>query len=745
MKKYFLFFFVVIACLFLVSCLNNSSDEDEFIYKIKYLINGSEVDLSPKIDKFTEVTVLPTYEEEGFLFVGWYLNEDFTGQVYSLIDLGITGDKIFYGKILKAYNLTLDFNGAVEIDYQTKFHEEENVLLPSNIEKPGFKFKGWYLNEDFSGEVLKEIALGTKNDLKLSAKFLKIHTLTLNLNGGEELEYENEFTEEDTLSLPLNVLKEGYTFAGWYLTSNYKGDKITEISLETKTDITLYAKFIPKTASLYLNFNGGIEFEYDNLIIYDEVLILPTEVSKENYLFVGWYLNEHYPDVKVELIPKYTTEDVVLYAHYDINENLFSHINLPEEGSLITNNLILEKSILAGLFDVYLESENEDIIDNKGRLKRPYNETELTLTIKITDYQKEIKKDYSYLIAGYKSLDAPIRSGYIYREYFTVNDYYFENQEILYTAFSLADSQGNFTDSKNITYFGNVNFNIMPKAKELGVRVIMSVGPSSAWIYFSKTPETRENFANNIVELINQHGFDGVDIDWETPRAGYKEDVYFLEMMKLVYQKVKENNPHHLVTTAITGGSSQGVNYNLANSKKYLDYINLMTYHMASNSGLYQSALYPRSTWHNLTFSVGRTPGTATISNTISIFTNAFTVPKEKLIVGIPFYGIKQVRTYNEITNAYSNWSYFGSLDYQEVLFELNKEGFSKVFDEISKVPYLINNLGTVFISFEDPESIKLKAEFVIEQGVAGMMYWEYHHEYENILLQAMVENLPKS
>jgi hypothetical protein len=25
------------------------------------------------------------------------------------------------------------------------------------------------------------------------------------------------------------------------------------------------------------------------------------------------------------------------------------------------------------------------------------------------------------------------------------------------------------------------------------------------------------------------------------------------------------------------------------------------------------------------------------------------------------------------------------------------------------------------------------------------MMYWEYYHEYENILLTAMVENLPKN
>ena len=130
----------------------------------------------------------------------------------------------------------------------------------------------------------------------------------------------------------------------------------------------------------------------------------------------------------------------------------------------------------------------------------------------------------------------------------------------------------------------------MPKAKELGVYVIMSVGPSAEWREFSKTAE-KENFANNIIELINQNGFDGVDIDWETPRAWAGEDVYYTELMKIVHQKVKANNPNHLVTTAISGGSYQGPNYNLRNSGKYIDYINLMTYHMAAN-GDYTKVLY---------------------------------------------------------------------------------------------------------------------------------------------------------
>jgi chitinase len=162
---------------------------------------------------------------------------------------------------------------------------------------------------------------------------------------------------------------------------------------------------------------------------------------------------------------------------------------------------------------------------------------------------------------------------------------------------------------------------------------------------------------------------------------------------------------------------------------------------MAANGGLYQSALYPRSSYHNSTFKVGM-PGTnSTVSDTINIFNNNYQVPSSKLIVGVPFYGIKQTRT-----NTSSSFTYFGSLLYEDILkFELTKPNQRRYFDEISKVPYIINDEGTIFIAYEDPESIRLKAEFVIEKGVAGMMYWEYYHEYENILLTAMVENLPKN
>lgn len=745
MRKYLYLVFILVIGMFLVSC-NNDEDEVRTSFKITYFIEKTEISLTPQKYEFIDETILPEYFKEDHLFVGWYENANFTGEVVTVIPRGSTGDKIFYGKVLSANKLTLNFNGGVDTDYQEFFHAEEEVILPISVIKDGYAFMGWYEDPNFLGEPFTKINIGTTKDVSLTAKFLKLHQLSLNFNGGEEVTYQTLFHSEEVVILPVNIVKENYVFAGWYTKASLTGDPITEIPKRTNTNLTLYAKFEAKTTTLTLIFNGGDVISYDNLIKYDEDLILPANINKTYYEFAGWYDNEFFMGNRVYMIPMYTTNDVTLYANYDLSYAIFDYVSMPEEDTFITSSMSIENSILDDLFYVTFDNINTDIIDNDGTLRRPYQEQVVTLTIKITDYQKEIFKDYTYYVPGYKSLTSgPIRGGYIYSGYKDVDDYYFLNQEILWTAFALADSNGNFSLAGNPAYFGNVRLDIMPRAKEVGTRVIMSVGPGTSWSSFSPSAEKRENFANNVVELINQYGFDGVDIDWETPRSSAGENKYYTELMKVLYQKVKANNPNHLVTTAITGGSSQGGHYDLINSGQYIDYINLMTYSMASNSGLYQNALYQNSSWHNPTFLAGRTPGDATVNNTISIFNNSFRIPSNKLIVGIAFYGVKQTRRFNEETNSWTNWSLFGSVNYENMLIEINKVGQTRVFDNVSKVPYVINDEGTVFISYEDPESIQLKAEYIIANGVAGMMYWQFNQDFNNILLKAMVDNLPKS
>lgn len=271
----------------------------------------------------------------------------------------------------------------------------------------------------------------------------------------------------------------------------------------------------------------------------------------------------------------------------------------------------------------------------------------------------------------------------------------------------------------------------------------MSVGPSTEWSQIAASPSLIDNFANQIVHYINTYGFDGVDIDWETPTTA--ETKRYTALMKVVYEKIKENNAHHLVTTAITGGMWQPAKYDLIYSNQYLDYINLMTYGMTSGGGQYQNPLYRSLSYHNQSALVGRSLSTASIDESVKLLNNDYQIEYDKIIVGLAFYGIKQTRTYNAALNTYSSWSSAGSVYYHEIYnVYLNHEEYTEYYDVTAGVPYLLNDDQNVFISYDNPRSILEKSRYIIDEKLGGLMFWEYGTDTSGVLLQAMRTGLQK-
>ncbi len=664
MKKFFTGIGILLLLL-LVGCEQNLAKKK---YKIKYFAADQELSLEPNSYSFTEELTLPEYQQPGFYFAGWYEEQDFSGEKVITIAKGNSEDKIFYARLLKLYQLDLEFNGGEEVAYQSSFHVEEELLLPTNIFKEGYSFIGWYDNTDFAGEPVEKIPLGSENDL------------------------------------------------------------------------TYYAHFEKMSTQLSLEFNGGTEIDYQKTIYYDEELILPEEISRENYLFAGWYENQDFSSERIFKIPKQTSDDVALFAKWEIDPTFLDNAMEEYTSTKITKDLVLP-TFLSG-FVIRFTSSDENIITDKGVFNQPYQSVDVILSALITDGTNTLNKDYLIKPVFYKSLEAPIRSGYIYRSYHLVDDFFFESHDIIYTAFAKADLNGIVRGEG--AFFSNVKGHILPKAKEHGNWVIMSVGPSSDWSSFSATAELRKSFANSIVDVINEYGFDGVDIDWEYPK-GTTEMNNYPKLMQEVYTKVKQNNPNHLVTTAITGGMWQPNYYKLEISNQYFDYLNMMTYGMVSAGGQYHTALYPNRSFDNPLARAGRTLTSCSIDESITIFNN-LGVPTNKIIAGAAFYGIKQIRSYNAETGVYGDWISAGVSPAYHTILNLLKRPTNYVehYDEVAEEPYLLSKDNTEFISYDNPRSIKAKAAYIIENGLAGMMYWEYHHDNTGALIEAMVEGLPK-
>jgi chitinase len=72
----------------------------------------------------------------------------------------------------------------------------------------------------------------------------------------------------------------------------------------------------------------------------------------------------------------------------------------------------------------------------------------------------------------------------------------------------------------------------------------------------------------------------------------------------------------------------------------------------------------------------------------------------------------------------------------------LDRNGFTRFWDRSAQAPYLWNVDSSIFVSYEDSDSIKLKIEYLKKKGLGGVMFWEYTDDYKSELLNTIYNNL---
>lgn len=109
--------------------------------------------------------------------------------------------------------------------------------------------------------------------------------------------------------------------------------------------------------------------------------------------------------------------------------------------------------------------------------------------------------------------------------------------------------------------------------------------------------------------------------------------------------------------------------------------------------------------------------------------------------MGVPFYGYK----YNNVRKAnnglYQKFSAGSSISYEDIASNfLTTKEYTKYFHQASKVPWLFN--GSTYISYDDEQSIKLKAQYIKSKGLGGVMIWELSQDPRRVLLNSLYNEL---
>ena len=121
-------------------------------------------------------------------------------------------------------------------------------------------------------------------------------------------------------------------------------------------------------------------------------------------------------------------------------------------------------------------------------------------------------------------------------------------------------------------------------------------------------------------------------------------------------------------------------------------------------------------------------------------------IPAHKIVLGVAFYGrgwtgVEPMgrglfQTFDRFTRAYA---------YKQLKADyIEQRGFLRYWDASAKAPYLWSADSTTFISYEDPESLNHKAEFVKANSLGGVMFWEYSQDDDGALLDTLVKALER-
>ena len=141
----------------------------------------------------------------------------------------------------------------------------------------------------------------------------------------------------------------------------------------------------------------------------------------------------------------------------------------------------------------------------------------------------------------------------------------------------------------------------------------------------------------------------------------------------------------------------------------YTDFINVMAYDMA-RVPLHSSPLY-------------RSERTGMSADEAVRAHIAAGVPREKIVLGLPFYGRGRA-------------PYTDFIDFRDIR---PFEGCTEEWDNVAMAPYMANSDGELVLGFDNPRSMTLKLDYILDNSLRGAMYWDYHCDDDAGTLRRLV------
>ncbi|KAB4256369.1 glycosyl hydrolase family 18 protein [Bacteroides uniformis] len=250
------------------------------------------------------------------------------------------------------------------------------------------------------------------------------------------------------------------------------------------------------------------------------------------------------------------------------------------------------------------------------------------------------------------------------------------------------------------------------------LKVLLSIGGwgSGRFSEMAANDEYRRAFAADCDRVVKEFALDGIDIDWEYPTssmANISSSPDDTENFTLLMQDIRAAIGNEKELTLATVASARYIDFKAILPS--VDFVNIMAYDMAS-APKHHSTLYPSG--HS---------GDITSDGAVTAHLKAG-VPPSKLVMGMPFYGRG-----GDGYPSFQDYNKVGNTDTQ----------YTEKWDEVAQVPYLADKNDTLVFGFENPRSLAIKCQYILDKDLLGGMYWDYSGDNEQgDLRRTVAENL---
>lgn len=300
------------------------------VYTVEYETNGGIATANKTSYTATDGTItLGESKKKGYVFDGWYENEDLSGEKVDEIDCSERRNITLYAAWkLEKYSIAYDLAGGKNNPNPNSYTiESDDIVLLAPI-KDGYSFDGWF---DEEGNEVEKIAKGSVDNVSLSASWSIVeYTVTFDSKGGNKINPYIYTVESEDYTLP-SASRNYYDFAGWF---DENGNKVVKIESAMLKSFTLTAEWIAHTYTITYDYNGGTQVKNPTSYTVEAETFVLAEPTKEGYTFDGWYDG----DVKVAQIEKGSHGDITLTARWKEDVVVHQSEFTVENGILIAYN-----------------------------------------------------------------------------------------------------------------------------------------------------------------------------------------------------------------------------------------------------------------------------------------------------------------------------------------------------------------------------------------------------------------------